>query len=149
TQSGSLISSGSADTHLNAPLSGDVVFTSSRMTKITLLDRYPASVLSLVDPKSAEVNGQMNLRTGFNANPQDYLQLSPTVALVSRHEANPRPGREPFDVGDDLLIVNPELFSISARVDLDDLRQGDELVRPGSLTKLDNSVLVTLSGFAA
>ena len=147
TRSGSFISSGSAETRLNAPLSGDVVFPSSRMTDITLLDRYPASVVSLIEPGTAEVKGQMDLRTGFNANPQDYLQLSAEVALVSRYEENPRPGREPFDGGDDLLVVNPETLSIVGRVDLSPLRTGEQLARPGSLTRIDDSVLVTLSGF--
>ena len=147
TRSGSFISSASAETRLNAPLSGDVAFPSSRMTDITLLDRFPASVVSLIETGTAAVKGQMDLRTGFNANPQDYLQLSAQVALVSRYEENPRPGREPFDGGDDLLVVNPETLSIVDRVDLSSLRRGEQLARPGSLTRIDDSILVTLSGF--
>jgi hypothetical protein len=149
TLSGSFISSGSTETRLNAPLSGDVVFPSGRMDEITLIDRYPASVVTWVDPRTSEVRGQLDVRTGFNANPQDFLELSTTAALVSRYETNPRPGRERFDGGDDLLIVNPQTFEITGRVDLESLREGDGLVRPGSLTWLDNFVLVTLSGFEA
>src|SRR5690606_21913440 len=85
TLSGSFISSGSAAPSLNAALSGDVTLPGQRMTgDIVLIDRFPNSVLTFVDVQTAEVTRQIPVRTGFDSNPQDFLELSAGKALVSR-----------------------------------------------------------------
>lgn len=118
--SSSFISSASSSVGLSAPLSGDVVPPSSMVAgdQLVLLDRYPAAVITWVDLSDAHVSAQLNVGTGFNANPHDYVQASPSLAYVSRFEPNPRPGRQAFDQGNDVLLIDPSGPSISGRVDL-------------------------------
>src|SRR6185295_14337493 len=73
-----LISSASASTGLSTALSGDVVFPLSTPTsgRAVLIDRFPNSVLTWVNPSNAEVIHQLPVGTGFAANPQDYLEVS-------------------------------------------------------------------------
>ena len=86
----SLISSASADPGLTTPLSGDVLSPNQRSGDgaVVLIDRYPNSVLTWVDPSDASVLGQLHVGTGFSSNPYDYLQVSDTKAYVSRYESN-------------------------------------------------------------
>src|SRR5690348_9669579 len=59
-KSASFIHSGSSQGELNAALSGDVVFPSAGGdNELVLIDRYPASVISFVDTRSAKVRGQL------------------------------------------------------------------------------------------
>lgn len=149
TLSASFISSASAETKLNAPLSGDVVFPTTKMEELVLIDRYPASVLTFVDFESAEVRTQLEVRTGFNANPQDYLRLDENRALVSRYEINRSAGEEEFDGGDDLLLIDPTVPEISERLAFDEYRQAENLVRLGTLVRLQDTVFATLSGYSS
>ncbi len=116
----SFLSSASADAQLSSPLSGDVVAPTDPQLgpEIVLLDRYPASVLTWVDVVTGTVRGQLDVATGFAANPQDYVAVSETKAYVSRYEGNPTPGVELFDEGNDLLVVDPRGPKIVGRVDL-------------------------------
>lgn len=149
TVSGSFLSSASAETKLNAPLSGDVGFPSSRMKKeLILIDAYPASVISFVALKTAEVRSQLSVRTGFNANPQDYLALNDDRAWVTRLESSPRPGSEAFDEGDDILSIDPRQPSINGRIDLGAAHDADH-ARPGSMIRVGDRVFVSLTGHSA
>lgn len=146
---GSFLSSASAETKLNAPLSGDVGFPSSRMVdELILIDAYPASVITFVEIETAEVRAQLSVRTGFNANPQDYLALDKDRAWVTRLESNPRPGSEAFDEGDDILSIDPREPSITKRIDLSAAHEGDR-ARPGSMARVGDTVFVTLTGHSA
>jgi len=150
THSGSFLSSGSTEVLLSAPLSGDVVFPNSRMTdELVLLDRFPASVLSFVDVESSEVRTQLSVRTGFDANPQDYLPLDGSRALVSRLEKNRSPGAEPYDEGDDLLVLDTEQGEVLSRVSFSELLEGEGRARPTALVRAGDTVLVSLTGHDA
>lgn len=143
-QSASFIHSGSGQVELNAPLGGDVVFPSAGSNnELVLIDRYPASVISFVDTKSARVRGQLNVRTGFDANPRDFLQLEEGRALVARYERNTHPGDEKFDGGDDLLVVDPRGPKIVGRIDLGG--SPDQRMRPSAMLALEDEVIISLN----
>lgn len=149
----SFVSSSTQAVGLSAPLSGDIALPSSLAAgpEIILLDRYPASVLSWVDVATAAVRGQLNVGTGFTANPHDYVELSPTKAYVTRYEANPDPGREPFDAGDDLLIVDPSAPAIVGRIDLPATQTGIPggfHASPSRAVASGGLVYVVLEGYA-
>ena len=69
----SFLSSATSSAGLTAPLSGDVAVPSMPAAgeEIVLLDRYPAAVLTWVDVVTGSVRAQLNVATGFAANPQD------------------------------------------------------------------------------
>jgi hypothetical protein len=147
TLSGSFISSASAPSSLNAALSGDVVFPSSRMkSDIVLIDRLVVSVLSFVDVPTAEVRAQISVRTGFESNPQDYIELDDGTALVSRLETNRSPGEESYDEGDDLLRLDVKSGVIQGRVDLSAYAsESTGRARPSTMVRTDEHVLVALT----
>ena len=144
--SSSFVSSASADPGLVAALSGDVVAPTAEANgdDVVLLDRYPASVLSWVDLRTAAVRGQLDVSTGFAANPQDYLALSPTKAYVSRYERNPAPGSQAFDGGSDLLVVDPSVPAIMGRIALDSAlpQNSSYLPRPSRMLAVGGRVHV-------
>lgn len=139
----SVIHSGAGAVQLNAPLGGDVVYASGLDNELILIDRYPASVATFVDIRSAEVRGQINLRTGFDSNPRDLLVLDDQRALVSRYETNRTPGRQPMDEGDDLLIIDIANFTILERIELDESK--DARSRPSALLRAGADVVVSLA----
>ena len=140
----SLIHSGASDVQLNAPIGGDVVFPRAGVdNQVVLIDRYPASVLTFLDVPSGQVAGQINVRSGFDANPRDYLQLDEHRALVSRFETNSHPGKEPFDQGDDVLVIDVDELSIVGRIDLGGTPK--ERARPSTLLRYEDQILVALS----
>lgn len=147
TLSGSFISSASAPSTLNAALSGDVVFPSSRMQNdIVLIDRLVVSVLTFVEVETAEVRDQISVRTGFDSNPQDYVELDDGTALVSRLEANRTPGEQPHDGGDDLLRIDPASGAILGRVDLSEfVSDATGRARPSTMIRTDRHVFVSLT----
>jgi hypothetical protein len=114
------INSASAATGLSAPLGGDVVPPTSQLpgNEAVLIDRLPASVLTWVDFESAAVRAQLNVSTGFSANPQDYVPFAADKAYVTRFEENLSRGREPFDRGSDVLIIDPLQPAILGSIDL-------------------------------
>ena len=116
----SLVSSATEQARLSAPLSGDVVVPTELMAgeRIVLLDRLSTDVVSWIDLKSATFAAQLPVRTGFSSNPRDYVEVSPRKAYVTRYESNPRAGSEPFDQGNDLMIIDPGGPEIVGRIDL-------------------------------
>lgn len=146
-----LISSGSAPPGLTTALSGDVVFPSTAPAsgKMLLIDRYPNSVLTWVEPQTGSVIQQLPVGTGFAANPHDYLELADDKAYVARYESNQAPGQAPYDAGGDLLIIDPHANEISGRVELATERDGDLLPRPDHLLRVDDEVWVSLQRFDA
>ncbi len=115
-----LLGSGSADPGLSQALSGDIALPTKPVTdnELVLLDRYPASVLSFVNLRDGKVRAQLDVSTGFAANPHDYVPISATKAYVTRFEPNPEPGRQAHDAGSDLLIVDPSVPAIQGRIAL-------------------------------
>jgi hypothetical protein len=150
--SSSLISSASAPPGTSAPLSGDVVlpFASPASGELVLLDRYPNSTLTWLTPRAAAVRGQLNVGTGFAANPRDYLEVEPGIAYISRYEKNAKPGAAAFDGGDDILIVDTQTPKITGsiafpKVDAEPTIQN----RPDRLLKVGSRVWVTLQRISA
>jgi hypothetical protein len=63
---------------------------------------------------------QLDVSTGFYANPHDAIGVSSTKAYVTRYERNAVPTANPadFDEGDDVLIIDPSVPAITGRIDL-------------------------------
>ncbi|MBW2524743.1 MAG: hypothetical protein JRI23_11230 [Deltaproteobacteria bacterium] len=152
--SSSFLSSATSSAGLAAPLSGDVAAPTmlAAGAEILLLDRYPAAVLTWVDVASATVRAQLNVSTGFAANPQDYAKISTNKAYVSRYESNPAGGSEPFDAGSDLLIVDPTEPAVRGRVDLRGALEPAEAgfqPHPNRLVLIDGFAFVLLAAYSA
>lgn len=143
--SGAMISSGSAGTGTSATLSGDVVLPRDVPTSghLVLLDRYPNAVVTWLDVAQGRVLGQARLATGFPSNPHDYVEVGPSKAYVSRYGKNPKPGREPMDAGDDVVVLDTSTFSMTARIDMEAYGEGF-LARPDRMLRLGSSVLLLL-----
>jgi hypothetical protein len=109
-----LSSASTAATSLAAPFSGDLSVASAlrRPGELVVIDRFGTNVLTFVDTRTAVVRAQLPVGTGFEANPQDYLELSEHEAFVPRLSENASPGREPNDRGSDLLILDPSVPEI-------------------------------------
>lgn len=130
--------------NLAAPLSGDLeaAFGRSRPNELVLIDRQGTNVLTFIDVATADVRAQLPVGTGFESNPQDYLELEPHLAFVPRLGENARPGREPFDAGSDLLLIDPSAAVIIGSLPMP--RRNGFLPNPVAVRKLGDELLVTL-----
>jgi len=153
TLSESFISSASASVGLSTPLSGDVTLPNDFMPheEIVVLDRFPASVISWVDVETAAVRTQLSVATGFPANVRDYIQVDGAKAYVTRYETNLEPGREAFDSGGDVLVIDSQVPSIIASIDLSSAALGlDEfLPHPSAMVRVGDDVVVLLTPYHA
>lgn len=142
-------SASTAATNLAAPFSGDLSVASarSRPGELVVIDRFATNVLTFVDTRTAVVRAQLPVGTGFQSNPQDYLELSEYEAFVPRLSENASPGREPFDSGSDLLIVDPSVPQIIDSLAMP--RRAGYRPSPVGVTQLGGDVLVTLQHFQA
>lgn len=115
----SFLSSASASTALSAPLSGDVVLPLFQQDggELVVIDRTPA-VLTWIDVATARVRAQLDVSSGFAANPRDYLDLGDGRAYVTRFENNPQAGAQSHDGGNDILVIDPRQPAIVGRIDL-------------------------------
>ncbi len=115
------ISSGSRDPALMQALSGDVALPSSPShgNELVIIDRT-LGVLTFVDPSSCAPRAQLDVSTGFLANPHDVVSLSPTKAYVTRagHNLNPTALETDHDEGSDVLVIDPTIPAITGRIDL-------------------------------
>jgi hypothetical protein len=151
-RSSSFLSSASAAPGLSLPLSGDVVAPTAVVAgaDAVLIDRHPAAVLTYVDLATAAVRAQLDVSTGFAANPQDYLAVASDKAYVSRYDSNPAPGREPFDAGGDVLVVDPRGPAVVARVDLSAAVDEDGLLpRPWRMARRGHRLYVAALALSA
>ncbi len=116
----SIISTASHAPGLTVALGGDIAFPSSPASggEIVILDRYPRSVLTWVNLDTATVRTQLSVATGFSANPHDYVSIRSDKAYVPRFDPNANPGREAYDAGSDVLIIDPSVPSIVGRIDI-------------------------------
>lgn len=151
--SSSILSSASESAGLSVPLSGDVTAPTSRTSsgQIVLMDRFPAGVISFLDPTGPEVTRQITVQTGFNANPQDVLELDNRL-YISRYELNPDPGAEPFDRGSDVLIADAADGALIGSIPLEAAMEGAPegfLPRPSRMVAIDGLVYVLLSAYSA
>lgn len=118
---GDCIDSNSHPPGVTLALSGDVVVPSWPQPghPVLLIDRRN-SVLTWLDAATCAPTHQLDVSTGFAANPHDVVGVSPTKAYVTRYEFNPTPTPDPNDRddGDDLLIIDPSVPAITGRIDL-------------------------------
>lgn len=137
--SGAFIGSGSAPPGLSAAFTGDVVPPTMRLPgdEIVLIDRR-AGVLTWVNLETAKVRAQLSVRTGFLANPHDYVPYSETKAFVTRYEPNLDSGKEPFDAGNDLLVIDPAGAEITGSIDLTPIMDGSP---PGFYPRADHALV--------
>jgi len=147
TQSESFFSTASAHTDgLAFAVSGDAIVPGLRPSsgRVVLIDRFGTNVLTWLDPTTAVVLAQLSVGTGFESNPQDYVEVSPGRAYVSRLGHNLLAGREPFDSGSDVLIVDTETPAIVGSIPMPGT---DELpARPTGFVRLGpDEVAVTLT----
>lgn len=139
---------------LSVDFSGDVVAPTERFAlgRLLLIDRYPASVLTLVDPTKAAVEAQINVQTGYALNPRDALLAREDTLYVSRYNRNPEPGKEPFDAGSDVLVVSVAKGEPVGRIDLQGAMAGAPegiLPRPDRMVSRGGFVYVLLGAYSA
>ena len=125
-------------------LSGDVALPTMRPPsgRVVLLDRYGTNVLTWADPSTAKVLGQLPVGTGFESNPQDYVETDATHALISRWGVNDKPGVLPFDHGSDVLVVDTQALAITASIAMP--ATGGLPPRPSGMIRIGPSTLVVL-----
>jgi hypothetical protein len=116
-----------------------------------ILDRTPKGVLHFIDVASANTARELVVGTGFSANPHDYLQLSEHKAYVARYDTNPNPGREPWDQGGDILLVDPAVPAVIGRIDLGVALSGEAArftPHPSRFVRVGERVFVVLAAYA-
>jgi hypothetical protein len=125
-------------------LSGDVALPSEtpRSGRVVLLDRYGTNVITWADPTTGDVLAQLPVGSGFESNPQDYLELDGARAYVSRWGQNTEPGSERFDEGGDLLIIDTAQPAIVGRVAFPN--QAELPPRPAGMARIGRDIAVTL-----
>lgn len=147
TLSESFVSTASVHTDgLAFALSGDTIVPGLRppSDRVVLLDRLGTNVVTWLDPTTAEVLAQLPVGTGFDANPQDYVEVDADRAYVSRLGHNLLAGTEPFDAGSDLLIIDTRRPAIVGSIPLP---SGPDLpARPTGFARLGpTEIAVTLT----
>ena len=149
-----ILTSGSEAPGLSAALSGDVVAPTTRTTDghVVLIDRF-ASVLTFLDPRGPTVTFQLSVQTGsLKANPQDYLEVGTDRAYVTRYGRNLDPGREPFDLGSDVLVIDRATPAIVGRIDLDGVTASDDpdlLPAPNRMVKSGTTAYVLVTSYSS
>ena len=149
TLSASFLSTASTETAgLAFALSGDVALPSSPppSKRIVLLDRFGTNVITWADPKTAQVIDQLPVGTGFESNPQDYLEVGDGKAFVTRYNPNASPGEEEFDEGNDVLVIDTEEPAILGRIPLP--MAAEIPPRPSRMLRLGDEVVVNLARVA-
>jgi hypothetical protein len=150
TLSESVLSTGSSETDgLAFALSGDIALPSAAPPsgRVVVLDRFGTNVITWVDPQTAEVLGQLPVGTGFESNPQDYVEIADGLALVSRMGQNEDSGNEDFDRGGDVLVIDTDSLEIVDSLELpvrDHLPPG-----PSTMARVGDRVLVNMERYAA
>jgi len=147
-----VITSGSKPPGVTTALSGDVVLPTEPAPggELVLIDRYPAAVLTFVDPASGVVRRQIGVGTGYPSNPHDVLFIDADTAWVTRYDQNPTPSATAGDLdeGGDLLVVNPVTGALVDRIDLAPWASSGMEPRPDRLAHVGDAVWVTLGNLA-
>jgi hypothetical protein len=119
-RNGDCINSGTRPPASTLALSGDVGLPSWPQPdhSLVVID-HGNGTLTWLDPATCAVQRQLDVSTGFFANPHDVIGVSPTKAYVTRYGRNLNPtAADHLDVGDDLLIIDPSVPAITGRIDL-------------------------------
>jgi hypothetical protein len=138
-------------------LSGDATVASSASPthELVVIDRKN-SVLTFASPTTCTVRAQLSVGTGgFKANPHDVLVISEHKAYVTRYETNHAPDAslKGMDGGDDILIIDPSIPSVTGRIALSSYAtagaQGPTQARPARLLRTASRVFVALDSINA
>jgi hypothetical protein len=99
-------------------LSGDVTLPSQpqRARELWLIDRGNAA-LTVLNPQTCAVRGQVSVSTGFKSNPHDIAVITDSKAYVTRYETNAA-ATDDMSRGDDVLVINALTGAVTGRVDL-------------------------------
>jgi hypothetical protein len=143
--SGSLISSAAAPPGLTQALSGDVVSPLARSPSgsLVLIDRGNSAII-WVDPTTAKVQKELSVSTGFDSDPQDYLEVAAGKAYVTRFDTNAKSGKQPFDAGGDVVVVDTTKNAITASIPLAEKDDGTLQPRPDRMLLVGGQVWVSL-----
>jgi hypothetical protein len=125
-------------------LSGDVALpdTAPPSARIVLIDRYGTNVITWADPTTAQVQAQLPVGTGFESNPQDYIEVDATKAYVPRWGVNDAPGKQPFDSGSDVLVIDTKKPAITGSIPMP--VQGSLPPRPAGIVRVGNTFITVL-----
>ena len=139
-----LSSASTAASGLAAAFSGDIVVDAapSRPGELAIVDRFGTNVITFVDSRTAVVRAQLPVGTGFEANAQSYFEVDERSAFVPRLGQNAAAGREPFDAGSDLLVIDPSVPAVVGSVPLP--RRDGYLPAPAGVARVGTDLLVTL-----
>ncbi len=150
TSSQSFISSGATAPGLSLALSGDVEVprVAPASGRVVLLDRFGSNVLTWMELETATVLGQLPVGTGFESNPQDYIEFGENRAVISRFGSNPSPSQQQYDAGGDLLVLDTQTPSIIGCIPMPE-EDANLLPRPSGMTTLGDTVVVTLGRLSA
>jgi hypothetical protein len=150
TLSASFVSSGATKPGLAFALSGDVdvPLAAPPSGRLVLIDRYGTNVVTWMDLADAHVVAQLPVGTGFDSNPHDYIEVDATHAYVSRFGTNPNPGRQPFDQGGDLLIVDTKAPAVVGRVPIPEENPALQ-PSPDRMTWIGGEVVLTLGRWSS
>lgn len=147
--------SGTQSPVVTLALSGDVVLPTRPQpgNPLVTIDRTNGA-LTWIDPSSCKPLRQLNVATGFYANPHDVVGISATKAYVLRYERNPTPTADPNDrdEGDDILIIDPSAPAITGRIPLAShaVQTGGPTIqaRPDRALLIEGRVYVALSNLS-
>ncbi|QQR89707.1 MAG: hypothetical protein IPJ88_16200 [Myxococcales bacterium] len=151
------IDSGTTAAGLSATIGGDVVLPShpSEDNTLKVIDRLGIDVVTRIDLDSGQIIDQIQTQgngpneTGFRANPQDWVQISDTVAFVSRHEPNLNPNASELDAGNDLIQIDLPAQSIRRHIDLASFNTSvgatTVYARPALMTQLGSFLIFSMA----
>jgi hypothetical protein len=127
-------------------LSGDVALpnVTPATGSVVLMDRYGTNVITWADPSSAKVFAQLPVGTGFESNPQDYLEVDATSAYVTRWGVNDAPGMQPFDAGSDVLVVDTRAPTPAITKSIPMPVEAGLPPRPSGMVRVGNTVIAVL-----
>jgi hypothetical protein len=150
---GDCINSGTRPPGNTLALSGDVVLPSQAQPDhlVVAIDRTNAA-LTWIDPATCAPLRQLDVSTGFFANPHDVIAVSATKAYVTRYERNANPTANPddHDDGEDLLIIDPSVPKVTGRIALARYATGaDVQARPDRVWLAEGKVFVVLNNISA
>jgi hypothetical protein len=118
--------------------------------RVVLFDRPAESTIHWLDLANPAAVQRLSVKTGFASNPSDYVELGPDKAYVSRYNHNLGSGRQPFDSGSDVLIIDPSAPAVTGSIDLLPAMDGAPgfLPRPVHMVRSGDFVYVVLQSLS-
>ncbi len=152
--SSTLIATGSTNPGLSLDFSGDLVMPSapSLGSRLFVIDRFPNSVLSSISLIDGSIEAQLDVSTGFSANPHDLVVLPDGRLLVTRYDSNLIPDAEPLAHGGDLLVLDARLTRIEQELELSGslpMLRPPLLPHPDRALLIGDSVFVVVASYSA